>query len=166
MQRATRLQHEVRTTLHQPHPLRVRRAEAALFSPVTAVTRGQVGFRLGTKHAILKVAMSRTVRALVALLALVGLVSPLLGACLCAEMARTPKAHDCCPGDETSRLQVARNCCSVETRSTERATLKVAPALAAPVAPTLVADVPALTSSAAIAPQSLYLPIKPLVLRI
>jgi hypothetical protein len=89
--------------------------------------------------------MSRMLRALVALFAVVGLVSPLLGACLCAPAAPAADPHACCPAPAGPRLSAAHDCCTEQSPDDLAATVAPAKALveAAPAMIATVGDVPA-----------------------
>lgn len=110
--------------------------------------------------------MSRMVRACVAVLAVLALVSPLLGACLCAQTAPAADPHSCCPAPAAPRLAAAHGCCAGEARDASGATVSVSKALIehGPALAAVTLDVPL---GAPPAPSHTdYLPTRPLVLRI
>lgn len=110
--------------------------------------------------------MSRMARAFVAILAVLGLVGPILGACVCPEMAPAAAAHACCPAPETARLTATHGCCADDARDDSRATASVGKALIAPGPAVAVAAVDVPLDAPAARPYVSYLPTAPLVLRI
>ncbi|HET8646074.1 MAG TPA: hypothetical protein VFO85_11320 [Vicinamibacteria bacterium] len=97
--------------------------------------------------------MNRAARALVVLLVVAGLATPLLGACLCTEMARTADSHACCGTGDAARLTATHDCCP-EDGGAVAAPLPPLKALVAPAAvvPAVVAGTPPPTPAAAPVP--------------
>lgn len=110
--------------------------------------------------------MSRMLRAFVAVFAVVGLVGPLLGACLCAGTVAAADPHACCPAPAGPRLSESHACCTDDAREDSGATVSPTKALIDPGPAVAAAAIDVPHGAPSVRPHSLHLPTRPLVLRI